>query len=1728
MSSLSQIPVMPEPERLLGSRGNWRQWRLRVGANIRQAGYSRCFEDPPLGSLYTFYTRLGDDVKPPADALKPIKISGDKDARASARARIGKGEVGVEAEDWSDMTDWAAQQDRCSAYIINSVDSSEWERLASAHTVKEQLAALKAEHHQSPSHAALRAVGILAERWLGSEEIDDYFKSIENAIRDLSEAEASIPEPLVALFLLNGMPSELWTTVDALLAASTIEKLKPAAVKVALREAVRRREDGVAANRASGGGGGVGQQPSTAPSTSGKASKASKPSTSSSKKPSGSSPCPGHPKGDHSLEDCYVFNKFKENGLVAAGSTSKMSGASKSMEAYSASVASEPADSLLRAKASKAACRRSKTKPHLDSGADRHFFHERDAFWSYTPFNPPREIEIANGIVSPALGRGLIKLRDRDSGETIDLPGSWHAPEFVVDLVSTGQLAQLGYTSTTRPGDECTVGRGDSVILRGRKSVLDAEIATPRASANAAVTMDTWHGRFMHANKRSIEKTVNSDAVTGLDIAESPDRPFKDDVDCGPCVLGKSHRFPFGDSDSSDVKPGEILVFDLFGPVKQDHYGNRYALTGRDVGSRCGFAWLLKRKNDAEAAIIEAIDRWKNEHPDRKFNVVCVRSDLGGEFKSRSFERKLVDRGIKHEYATRATPQSNGIAERSHRTDTNAAATSLAAAMCADRRLPPSMWGFAYLSSVYAGNFIVRARTGDKTPLELFTGKKPDVSHLRVWGCEAFVHTLKMDRKSRFAPKSSACSFVGYGQLDGFKAYYVYVPATRKVILSRDVVFREAPLVATMRASKFDIPPDVPPADDTPAEPAPSSPATFEVAPDRLSVGFPTPAPAQPIVAPDPLPPLDPHEPAPQPAVEPEPVIPDAPDVPQTPEMAPADADQSDLREVSLNEIPPDSPPSPVAPPAPSVHSDSDDDIIPPPRIIVAAPENRPAPRPPPKSAPQRTHPPLPPIRERRVYQPQPWRGPGKGSAAIAIVDTSTAAANPSGVCGRSSQDALACAIPGHRSHRRAPDGASDGSANDELDTADQPGQTGAFRSASSTSTSSSPPTCSSCSKKASSTSAELNERKSAAPSCVCGSHDYTKGLRPPGCADPTATPAPRRSVVIEDDDEDYDHVDLPSIGARSAAAVPPRLPRVKHIRVAKKMRRGVRIKAPNPRPRTFYAHDVRDRFDAALGFMASVGDDGVGLSQAQAHADPVHGPHWIAAEQAELDSLTSKGTFDFCDVPKGHYAIRSHFVYKIKRRPDGSIDRYKARLVVNGNSQRPGTYGETYAPTAKLASVRLGVSLATLEDLDIHQMDVDSAFVQADVDEELYVRLPDGRTARLRKALYGLKQASFAWYKAADTAFGTLGFKRTSADECVYVNHSYKGHRIIILLYVDDLLIIAPPDADVPSLKIALQAKWAMKDLGETSYFLGLEIKRDRPNRRTWVHQSAYARDVLAVYGYGQANPASTPLVPSTHLVPATDEESAFVAKRELDADRPYARLVGSLQWLALATRPDMAQAVSELARFVAKPTDEHWHAAHHVLRYLNGTSSLGLLYGVPVEDESARLFGWSDADWAGCPTTRRSRTAYAFKYGHGAVSWSSRMQPTVSLSTVEAEFKALSEAAREGIWLVRLVGDLGRDHDGPLVLLNDNTGAEAVASNAANSSKLKHVALQYHFIRERVASGEIALEHTPTHRMAADSLTKAVPVPAHQRCLDQLRLDRAPDRSEQREPSTAARAGV
>lgn len=486
----------------------------------------------------------------------------------------------------------------------------------------------------------------------------------------------------------------------------------------------------------------------------------------------------------------------------------------------------------------------------------------------------------------------------------------------------------------------------------------------------------------------------------------------------------------------------------------------------------------------------------------------------------------------------------------------------------------------------------------------------------------------------------------------------------------------------------------------------------------------------------------------------------------------------------------------------------------------------------------------------------------------------------------------------------------------------------------------------------------------------------------------------------------------------------------------------------------------------------------------------------WRAAMDKELASLKAKGVYKVVPRTSHMSVLPTRWVFKVKESSDGTVDKLKARFVVKGFLQQFMVhYHETYAPVTRATSVRLILVLAAILRWKVDQMDADTAFLNALLKEIVFVEpppgsdCPSGHVWRLIKALYGLKQSPKAWSDMVSAFMLSIGFLPTEGDICVFIRINAITGCVdaIVSAFVDDFKIAAKTSQERAAIKAQFSANFAMTDLGELKWYLGMRVKQT--TGRTTVSQSLYTDTVLQLFHMSNCAPAPTPMtdIPVREDCPAADSPT----QKDM-AQYPYRKLIGCLMYLSYCTRPDIMLAVNKLARFVSNPGPAHWKAAKRVLRYLQGTRLLGLVFD---GNQPPVLSGYVDASWAEADTDRRSTAGYLFHLGGSLVSWNSYTQHTVSRSSTEAEYMALSDACQELVWLRRMCGNLGAPQE-TVVLHEDNQSAIALADNGLRQHRrTKHIDVRFHFVCAQIGRSIVRLKHCKTDKMIADIFTKPLP---------------------------------
>uniref|UniRef100_A0A251VAV7 Putative zinc finger, CCHC-type n=1 Tax=Helianthus annuus TaxID=4232 RepID=A0A251VAV7_HELAN len=479
----------------------------------------------------------------------------------------------------------------------------------------------------------------------------------------------------------------------------------------------------------------------------------------------------------------------------------------------------------------------------------------------------------------------------------------------------------------------------------------------------------------------------------------------------------------------------------------------------------------------------------------------------------------------------------------------------------------------------------------------------------------------------------------------------------------------------------------------------------------------------------------------------------------------------------------------------------------------------------------------------------------------------------------------------------------------------------------------------------------------------------------------------------------------------------------------------------------------------------------------------------WQEAMKAEIESIKKNKTWELCDLPAGHKAIGLKWVFKLKKDADGKITKHKARIVAKGYVQRKGVdFEEVFAPVARLETIRLILAIAAKEGWPVYHLDVKSAFLNGELQEEVYVSQPDGfviagkerMVYKLHKALYGLRQAPRAWNQRLDKALKRVGFLKCPQEQAIYKLQGSKTS-LIVGVYVDDLIVTGSDDKQVCDFKQKLNKMFDMVDLGKLSYYLGIKV--EQKEGEITICQGGYAKKILQSAGLLDCNPSQWPMDPKLKL---TKDETG----KPVDATS-YRRIIGSLRYL-LHTRPDLGYTVGVLSRFMESPKESHLMAMKQVLRYVKGSLDYGLRYR---KDGDGELIGFSDSGHGCNAVDGKATTGMAFYYSGNLITCSSQKQKTVALSSCEAEFMAATSAACQALWLKSLLAELIGLTGQSVKLLVDNESAIALMTNPVFHGRSKHIDTKYHFIRECIERGQISVQHVSGNMQKADIMTKALP---------------------------------
>jgi len=491
-----------------------------------------------------------------------------------------------------------------------------------------------------------------------------------------------------------------------------------------------------------------------------------------------------------------------------------------------------------------------------------------------------------------------------------------------------------------------------------------------------------------------------------------------------------------------------------------------------------------------------------------------------------------------------------------------------------------------------------------------------------------------------------------------------------------------------------------------------------------------------------------------------------------------------------------------------------------------------------------------------------------------------------------------------------------------------------------------------------------------------------------------------------------------------------------------------------------------------------------------KAATESLLGDKWDTGMKDELDAIRQHQVFgDFMEIPEGRKALPSHWEYKIKRDGAGNVQRFKARLVCGGNHQFEGIDSQaTYAPTARLGHFRRALALSAKYDLEIHQMHVCTAFLGVDLEEAIYMHLPQGyfrlvqtgsrhndsrltmtsrkMVLRLRKSLYGLKQSLHVWYSTCKDFVISIGFVASRVNGGLFVLHDQDQGIVVaaVILYIDDLLLIANKGL-IGQSSDQVKKRFRMHDLGSVSFYLRLNVERNRKHHTIDIHQHSYIRTILAKFRMDESRPVATPMTMKLHKR-KPDEEACDPTI--------YQSMIRSLMYAITTTQRDIAYAVGVLRRYNHDPSNEHMVAIKRVVRYLHGTKDWRLHLGGALEGESP-LRCYVESDYAGCPDDYQSTSGVIITFG-GAVDWRSRKHKSTAQSTTNAEYYAFGVGCMRLTQISHPLNELciPTIHH---VFFDSQSLIATINNRIYRGTAVAHIATKYYLAADMARDGEINL---------------------------------------------------
>lgn len=488
----------------------------------------------------------------------------------------------------------------------------------------------------------------------------------------------------------------------------------------------------------------------------------------------------------------------------------------------------------------------------------------------------------------------------------------------------------------------------------------------------------------------------------------------------------------------------------------------------------------------------------------------------------------------------------------------------------------------------------------------------------------------------------------------------------------------------------------------------------------------------------------------------------------------------------------------------------------------------------------------------------------------------------------------------------------------------------------------------------------------------------------------------------------------------------------------------------------------------------------------------------WRKAMREEYESLMRKSTWELVERPDGKNTVGCKWVFVTKRDPSGNIVKHKARLVAQGFSQKFRIdYNETYSPVVRFTAIRMLFAVAAVRKMLVNHIDIVSAYLNGELKEEVYMRqppmfidqnIPNG-VCKLKKSIYGLKQAGRDWYRKINQILLDLNFVRCKTDSCLYVLHK-EEELVMLAIYVDDILLACSEENTLSEVVLSLNKYVDAIDRGPVNYYLGMEIKRDGPRGNISVHQSSYTEELIREWNMEQCKPLFTPFVAGT-VLEACKEDNCHGFDVKI-----YQSLIGSLTYLSAASRPDISHIVSKLSQFNSHPHKEHFVAAKNVLRYLKQNPKGTLSFS-----SSNDLVCYTDADWGSNVVDRKSFSGFVIFLAGGPITWESKKQKIVALSSMEAEYIAMCQGTKEVVYIRSLLAEIGLHEfiQSATTIRCDNQSAQFMVENPVAHKRSKHIDIRYHYIREKFENKDIVLEYVSSDTNIADVFTKCLTKEKH-----------------------------